>query len=431
MICKRLTAAIGPTGVLTLLLLGGLASPAAVAQTQILDSVVAIVEDDVIMASELRRRLALVQQSLERSGRETPPQDVLVRETLDRLILESIQLQMGQRAGVRISDAQLNDSISRIAARNNMNLEQFRNKLESDGRSYQAMREDVRREFVIQRVQQGNVNQKVQITDEEVENFLQSEEGRKLTAEEYHLVHALLAVSGEPGSAEDRAAAEQVNALYTRIAAGESFDEVLSGSGLPIQGGDLGWRSRENLPSLFADVAPSLRIGETSAPIRSASGYHLVFLVEKRGGEMMVQQTKVRHILLKPSAIRSSEETRDLARELREDIIGGDDFGELAREYSEDIGSAAEGGDLGWTTPGQMVPEFENMMNSTELNTVSAPFESQFGWHILEVLERRQEDLSSMVVSNRAREMLHQRKYQEELDAWLRKIRDEAFIDIK
>ncbi len=430
MIYKRLAAGLFFQGC-TLLMLGGLVAPAAMAQTQILDSVVAIVEDDVIMASELRRRLALVNEGLERQGREAPPQDVLVRETLDRLILESIQLQMGRRAGVRISDAQLNDSITRIAARNGMNLEQFRQQLETDGRSYQAMREDVRREFVIQRVQQGNVNQRVQITDEEVENFLESEEGKQLTAEEYHLVHALLAVSGEPGSAEDQAVAEQINALYTRIAAGENFDEVVGGSGLPFQGGDLGWRSRDNLPSLFADVAPGLKVGETAAPIRSASGYHLVFLAEKRGGEMLVQQTKVRHILLKPSAIRSSEETRELARELREDIIGGEDFGALAREYSEDIGTAAEGGDLGWTTPGQMVPEFENIMNSTELNSISQPFESQYGWHILEVVERRQEDLSSMVVSNRAREMLHKRKYQEELDAWLRKIRDEAFIDIK
>jgi peptidyl-prolyl cis-trans isomerase SurA len=174
-----------------------------------------------------------------------------------------------------------------------------------------------------------------------------------------------------------------------------------------------------------------LKPGETAAPIRSASGYHLVFLAEKRGGEMLVQQTKVRHILLKPSAIRTSEETRELAADLREDIIAGEDFSAIAREYSDDIGSAQEGGDLGWTTPGQMVPEFQNVMDSTAVNTLSQPFESQFGWHILEVLERRQEDMSDTVVRNRAGEMLHKRKYQEELDAWLRKIRDEAFVDIK
>jgi len=404
---------------------------AARAQTQVLDSVVAIVEDDVIMASELRERLALVRESMARAGGQMPPQEVIVRDTLDRLILESIQLQKGRRVGVRVSDAQLNGALNRIAAQNNMTLEQFRQQLELEGKSYEAMRENVRKEFIIQRVQQGNVNQRVEISDQEVENFLESEEGKRLTAEEFHLIHALLPVSASPGSAEDAAAGEKVNALFARIEAGEPFDQVIGTSGLPFQGGDLGWRTRENLPSLFADVAPGLKVGETAAPLRSASGYHLVLLAEKRGGEMLVQQTKVRHILLKPSAIRSNEETRQLAEDLRRDIIDGEDFGELAREYSEDIGSAQEGGDLGWATPGQMVPTFENTMDATEIGAVSQPFESQYGWHILEVLDRRQQDMSDLVVSNRARELLHQRKFEEELDAWLRKIRDEAFVDIK
>ncbi len=406
-------------------------APAATAQTQILDSVVAIVESDVIMASELRQRLAMVKESMQRQGGQVPPQEVMVRDTLDRLIIESIQLQKGRRVGVRVSDAQLNGALNRIAAQNNMSLEQFRAQLVREGKSYEAMREQVRQEFIIQRVQQGNVNQRVEITDQEVENFLESEEGKRLTAEEYHLIHALLPVSGAPGSAEDKDIEQQINDVYARIESGESFDRAISESGLPFKGGDLGWRPKDGLPSLFADVAPNLKIGETAAPLRSASGFHLVFLAEKRGGEMLVQQTKVRHILLKPSAIRSNEETRQLAEDLREEIIGGADFGELAREYSEDIGSAQEGGDLGWAMPGQMVPEFENTMDSTALNTISKPIESQFGWHILEVLDRRQEDMSNVVVKNRAREMLHQRKYQEELDAWLRKIRDEAFVDIK
>lgn len=415
----------------TVLAVAAIPMTPARAATQVLDSVVAIVEDDVIMASELRDRLALLRENFERQGRQMPPQEVVVRETLDRLILESIQLQMGRRAGVRVSDAQLNSAINRIAAQSGMNLEQFRQQLQRDGKSYQDMREDVRREFVIQRVQAGNVNQRIQISDEEVENFLESPEGRQLTAEEYHLIHALLPVSEEPGSSQDREAARQVGALYERIAAGEPFDQVIANSGLPFQGGDLGWRTRENLPSLFSDVAPGLKTGDTAAPIRSASGYHLVLLAEKRGGEMLVQQTRVRHILLKPSAIRSAEETQQLAQDLRNDIIGGENFATLAREYSEDIGSAQEGGDLGWVSPGQMVPEFQNMMESTRVGEISTPFQSQFGWHILEVQERRQEDMSQVVVENRAREVLHQRKYQEELDAWLRKIRDEAFVDIK
>lgn len=412
------------------LFLAGAFSQAA---TQMLDSVVAIVEDDVIMASELRERLAVLKENMEIQGREPPPQEILVRQTLDRLILESIQLQMGGRAGVRISDAQLNSALNRIAAKNQMTLDQFRVQLERTGKSYQQMREDVRRELIIQRVQGGNVNQRIQITDQEVDNFLESDEGKQMTAEEYHLVHALLPVSGAEGSEQDRAAAEYVNEVYGRIEAGGAFrDEVSAVSGdFVFTGGDLGWRKRDSLPSLFRDVAPELKIGETSEPIRSPSGYHLIFLAEKRGGEMVIQQTHVRHILLKPSAIRSDDETRQLAADLRQDVIDGEDFEALAREYSEDIGSAQEGGDLGWSSPGQMVPEFQNVMDSTELEAVSQPFRSEFGWHILQVLERRQEDVSNTVVRNRAMEMLHQRKYQEELDAWLRKIRDEAFVDIK
>ena len=428
MISKRLKVALALATSIGAYLATGLP---ALGQTQILDSIVAIVEDDVIMASELRTRLAMLQQNLQQQGREAPSQEIMVRETLDRLILESIQLQMGQRAGVRISDAQLNAALNRIAQGNRMSLEQFRQQLEASGRSYQAMREDVRRELIMQRVQQGNVNQRIQISDQEIDNYLESEEGKQLTAEEYHLIHALLPVSASAGSSADTAAKAHVDELYARISAGESFEEVVSSSDQNFSGGDLGWRTGDNLPSLFADTAPMLKVGETAAPIRSASGYHLVFLAEKRGGEMLVQQTKVRHILLKPSAIRTSEETQQLADDLRNDVIGGEDFGELAREYSEDIGSAQEGGDLGWTTPGQMVAEFQNMMDATEVNTVSRPFESQFGWHILEVLDRRQEDMSDTVVRNRAGETLHKRKYQEELDAWLRKIRDEAFVDIK
>ena len=424
MTCKKLMPSLW-------LALSLMVSTSAFGQTQILDSVVAIVEDDVIMSSELRDRLDALTLSLQRQGREMPEQEILVRQTLDRLILESIQLQMGGRAGVRISDAQLNSALNRIAQGNRLSLEEFRVKLEQEGKSYQSMREDVRKELILQRVQAGNVSQRIQISDQEIDNFLESEEGRKMTAEQYHLVHALLPVTGETGSSADRAAAARVEALYERIAAGESFEQVMNSAGTDFTGGDLGWRSKDDLPSLFSDIAPQLSVGETASPIRSASGYHLVYLAEKRGGEMMIQQSNVRHILLKPSAIRSDEETRQLADELREDIIGGDDFGELAREYSEDIGSAQEGGDLGWASPGQMAPEFQNVMDSTKVGVISKPFKTQFGWHILEVLDRRDEDVADAMIRGKAGEIMHQRKYQEELDAWLRKIRDEAFVDIK
>lgn len=401
--------------------------------TEMLDQVVAIVDDDIIMASELRERVEVIREGFTARGTEPPPDDVLIRETLDRLILESIQVQQGQRVGVRISDAQLNDAVQGIAAQNGMALDQFLAALESQGRSYQELREQVRREMVIQRVQQGNVNQRIEITDQEVDNFLATEEGQKLTQPEYMIFHALLAVSPSATGAEVASAERHVNNVLGEIRAGKAFEEAVSAPGnYEFSGGNLGWRKLDDLPSLFSDVAPELATGETSDPIRSDSGFHLIYMADRRGADqMMVSQTKVRHILVKPSEIMTDDEARELAASLRARIQGGEDFAELAREYSEDIGSAQEGGDLGWTTPGQMVPEFEQAMRDTAIGEISDPVRSEFGWHILEVEDRRDEDMTDKAVRNRAMGYLHNRKYQEELDAWLRQIRDEAFVDIK
>jgi peptidyl-prolyl cis-trans isomerase SurA len=254
-----------------------------------------------------------------------------------------------------------------------------------------------------------------------------------LVAEEYHLIHALLPLPADASTDQIAAAGAHVEALYARIQAGETFQQVISSSVDPYQftGGDLGWRKRDDLPSLFAPVAPEMEIGQTAAPLQNPAGFHFILLAEQRGGKTEVLQTHVRHILIKPSAIRSEDETRDFIAQLRRQIIDGADFAEVAQANSEDIGSAQEGGDLGWTNPGQMVGEFEETMAKTEVGSISEPFRSQFGWHILEVLDRREEDLTEVVAMNRARDVLHQRKFQEELAAWLRKIRDEAFVDIK
>jgi len=404
------------------------------AQMEMLDQVVAIVDDDVIMASELRERVQSITQTLQTRGAELPPEDVLIRETLDRLILESLQLQLAQRVGVRISDAQLNAAMERVAAQNRMSLEEFRQALEAQGESFTAMREQVRREMLIQQVQRGNVNQRIQLSEQEVENFLESSEGQKLVQPEYRVLHALLPLDSEASEVEVQAAREHVQSLLRRIRAGEDFGEVVSASGgeYTFTGGDLGWRKLEDMPSLFADVAPELDKGETSDPIRSPSGWHLVHMADRQGGgEQIVSQTRVRHILIRPSEILTPEEAREKVAELKSRIEAGEDFAELAREHSEDIGSATEGGDLGWTMPGQMVPEFEAAMNDTPVGELSEPVRSQFGWHLLEVLERREQDMSQQAMKNRAMEVLHQRKYEEELDAWLRKLRDEAFVDIK
>jgi peptidyl-prolyl cis-trans isomerase SurA len=229
------------------------------------------------------------------------------------------------------------------------------------------------------------------------------------------------------------AARSHVDALKRRIEQGEDFNTVIASSEEPylFTGGDLGLRPESELPSLFAPIAPEMNEGESRGPITNGQAFHFIYLLEKRGGTQIIPQTKVRHILIKPSEILTPDQAKDLAAELRERINNGEDFGDLAREYSEDIGSAQEGGDLGWASPGQMVPVFENPMAQAEINEVTEPFESPYGWHILQVLERRQQDVTELVNRNRAEDFLHNRKYQEELDAWLRQIRDEAFVDIK
>ncbi len=402
------------------------------AETEMLDQVVAIVDDDVVMASELRQRLTQVRETLESRGVELPPEDVLIRETLDRLILESIQLQKGQRVGVRISDSQLNTAMQRVAAQNGLSLDQFRAAIEQQGQSYQAMREQIRREMIIQRVQAGNVNQRIEISEQEADNFLATEEGQKLTQPEYQILHALLAVS--PAAPEDDAARAKAYAekVLAQIRGGTPFEQAVSTPGpYAFSGGSLGWRKLDDLPSLFSDVAPGLAKGDTEL-VRSDSGFHLINMADRRGGEdMLVSQTRVRHILVKPSEIMTDDQAKALVTELKGRIEGGEDFAALAREYSEDIGSAQEGGDLGWTSPGQMVPEFEAAMEETPVGEISPPVRSQFGWHILEVLERRDQDMTTTATRNKAMNYLHQRKYEEELDAWLRQIRDEAFVDIK
>ncbi|RLA46109.1 MAG: molecular chaperone SurA [Gammaproteobacteria bacterium] len=422
----------------TLLLVASLATatvitPVLRAATEVIDQVAAIVDDDIIMASELRDRVAGMTENLQARGVKLPPEDTLIRETLDRLILESIQLQLGRRVGVRISDAQLNAAIERIASQNRMTMDQFRMALEQQGQSYAGMREQVRREMIIQGVQGGNVNRRVQISEQEVDNFLANEEGQKLTQPEYHIIHALLAVSPDASDAEIASAQTYVNNMVKRIHAGEPYNQAISSSAgqYTFTGGDLGWRKLDDLPSLFSDVAPGLAVGETADPIHSDNGFHLIYMAEKRGAEDMVAQTEVRHILIKPSEIMTDEQAGALVVELRVRAESGEDFAELAREYSEDIGSAQEGGELGWTSPGQMVPEFEKVMNNTAIDQISEPIRTQYGWHILQVQGRRKSDMTNEASRAKAMDYLHNRKYQEELDAWLQQIRDEAFVDIK
>ena len=425
--CERAVLAVLSVPLLALCVLPSLAS----AQIEVLDQVVAIVDDDIILASELQERLKGVRSTMESRGVEVPSDDVLIRETLDRLILDSIQLQLANRYGVRIPDQQLDEAMTRLARQNGLTLEQFRIALEQSGQSYAAAREGLRDDLAIQRVQQGNVMRNINISEQEIDNFLTTEEGEAMTQPEYQVVQALLSISRGEDAAEIAAKEAYADEVLSNIQSGQPFEQAVSGTEpYAFTGGDLGWRKLGDLPSMFADTVPTLTVGEVTS-VRSSSGLHLVYLADAVGGEQLVRQTDVRHILVKPTEVLNEQAAEDLVVELRARIEGGEDFGELARQYSDDIGSATEGGNLGWTNPGQMVPEFEATMAGTAEGSISQPFRSEFGWHILEVKARRDKDFSGEVRRNQVAGYIRDQKYQEELDAWLRKIREEAFVDIK
>ena len=425
--CERAVLALLSVPLLALCVLPSLAS----AQIEVLDQVVAIVDDDIILASELQERVQGVRSTMESRGVEVPSDDVLIRETLDRLILDSIQLQLANRYGVRIPDQQLDEAMTRLARQNGLTLEQFRIALEQSGQSYAAAREGLRDDLAIQRVQQGNVMRNINISEQEIDNFLTTEEGEAMTQPEYQVVQALLSISRGEDAAEIAAKEAYVDEVLSNIQSGQPFEQAVSGTEpYAFTGGDLGWRKLGDLPSMFADTVPTLTVGEVTS-VRSSSGLHLVYLADAVGGEQLVRQTDVRHILVKPTEVLNEQAAEDLVVELRARIEGGEDFGELARQYSDDIGSATEGGNLGWTNPGQMVPEFEATMAGTAEGSISQPFRSEFGWHILEVKARRDKDFSGEVRRNQVAGYIRDQKYQEELDAWLRKIREEAFVDIK
>ncbi|MFT5033380.1 MAG: peptidyl-prolyl cis-trans isomerase SurA [Bermanella sp.] len=403
-------------------------SAAVHADVEVLDEIVAIVDDNIILRSELDDRLQQVRANIAQSGQDVP-EDRIRREVMDIMILENLQLQMAERVGLRISDEQLIAAMARIAGQNNLSLEQFRKALNESGTSYTAAREQIRREMLLQQVQRGNVNQRIQVTDQEIANYLESDEGRKRTAPEYHFAHILVATSSDAEPSALKSARIQADKIYQALKSGGNVDALLKAEN--VNPSDLGWRKAPDLPSLFADQASMVQDGEVLSPLKSASGFHIIKLIESRGHNEVIAQTRARHILLKPSAIRSEQETEQLAAVLRKRTQNGESFYDLSKTYSEDIGSAQEGGDLGWTSPGQMVPEFHEAMEATSLGKVSAPFKSRYGWHIVKVEDRRQQDVTMDLRRNMARNILHERKFDEELDIWLRKIRDEAYVDIK
>lgn len=397
-----------------------------------LDHVAAIVDESVIMQSELDARMDSVKRQM---GGKMPPDSLLRPQVLERLILENIQLQMAERGGVQVSDQQLTDTVKRIAKQNGMTIEQFSAALQKDGLSYREAVEQIRTEMVISRVQKFQVNNRVQISQQDIDYFLASKAGQMAAEAEYRLNHILVSIPSQASAGEIKTARTKANNIVKELRAGKDFQQqaIANSNGRnALKGGDLGWRKQAQLPSLFADAVIDLTQGDISEPIKSASGFHIIKIADKRGGStMMVLQNKVRHILVMPNEIRSDADSEERIKQVYKKLDNGGDFAELAKEYSDDPGSAVNGGDLGWVNPGDMVPAFDRKMSQIDPGKLSKPFKSKFGWHILQVEERKDTDLGEQVQRNQIHQMLQSRQFEEELPIWLRKIRSEAYVDIK
>lgn len=411
-------------------------APLSMANAEVLDRIAAVVNEGIVLQSELDQRTAQVRQQVA-AGNDTrlPPEDVLREQVLDRLILESLQVQIAERQGIRVSDNQLNQAINRIAEQNGMTLSQFRDALIAEGQDYAQAREQIRREILLTQVQQGSVNRRISVSDQEVQSFLDSELGQQQVQAEFQLRNILVALPEGASPEMIQKAEAKALRLSEQLDAGTDFAELaIAESNAPnaLQGGELGWRKETELPTALADAIAKLGPGEISKPIKTPGGFHLLKVEDKRGGKVqLVEQTQVRHILLTPNEIRSEAQTRREINDLYQRLREGQPFDELARRHSDDSASGSQGGELGWTQNGQMVPEFEQVMNTTAEGEISRPFESRFGWHILQVQDRRTQDLGEEMLEAQARNTIRQRKFSEELTNWLREIRSQAYIERK
>jgi len=410
-------------------------SSTVLAEVVLLDRVAAIVDDNIVLQTELEQRTANILRQIQQSGTEPPATDIVKKQVLERLILERLQLNIGDKVGVRIADQEIDQTIARIAASNNISVEEYIAQIHASGETMAKIRQEIANEMIIMQVQQGTVMRGIQISEQELNNFLNSEEGKLVTSPDVSIGQILLSAPSTATVDELEIIKNKLSEITQQLAEGADFKQLAianSDDQSALEGGDLGWRKLAQLPLPFSESLKNLELGQVSEPIRSGAGFHLLKLYERKGGgEQLIEQHFARHILLTPNQIRDEQQTVELLEDIRTQIIEGGDFAKLAKQHSKDPGSALKGGSLGWSTPGLFVPEFEQTMGSIELNEISAPFQSQFGWHILQVTERRMQDFSDDILRNRADNLLRQRKYSEELQVWQQKLRDEAYIEIK
>ncbi len=420
---------------LSLFLALAMALPAFAADIEELDSIVAVVDDDVITRSELDARLDTLIDQLRQKGQQLPPMDVLQRQMLDRMILETLQLAQAKQIGIKVDDEDLNRIIERIAKSNNLSLLQFREALAGEGIEFANFREEIRNEVTITRLRNNQVIKRINISPQEIDNLVESMRRNKTENEELHLQHILIALPSDSSPEQVEQGQRKVAQLLAELKAGADFGNLaISYSAGPqaLEGGDLGWRRLAQLPVDFAEAIKELGAGEVSAPIRSASGFHLIRVADKRGADRnIIRQVNARHILIRTSALVSDSEAQQRLARLRERILGGEEFGTLAKAHSEDTGSAVKGGELGWANPAIYVEAFKETINNSQIGEISAPFKSQFGWHILQVQAWRDYDNTAERERTQAAEALQERKTEVDSAAWRRRLRDEAYIEVR
>ncbi len=397
-----------------------------------LDEIVVIVNNDVITRTMLQDRISDLRKQLDLEQNAKIDPKALRNQVLERMIRDQIQLQQARQFGIVVDDLVLNRMLEKLATNNNMTLESFRDTLKAEGLNYSRFREQTRNEIIINQLQQRLVASKINVSEQEIEQHIKQSESSDSSTIRYHLRHILIAIPEAASAADISNAKQKAEATYKKIMAGEKFQDLalkVSNGRHALQGGDLGERNASELPQLFIDAIKTLKPGETSQPVKSASGFHLLQLIKSTNDQIIIKQTHTRHILIRTSSEVSDELARQKLLDIKQEIADGASFAELASQYSEDPGSKTKGGDLGWVGPGDFVTEFENVANSLATGQLSEPFKSPFGWHLLEVLDQRNQDKTKSNKKGQARNAIEKRKIDEELGIWLRRIRDEAYVE--
>lgn len=423
-------------GSLLLLLLASTATPVAAEENIVtLDRIIAVVDNDVITRGELDDKLHIVKQQLEKQGTPLPPSDVLEKQLLERMITDRLQLQHAAQTGLRVDDNQLDKTIERIADQNKLGVNEFRAALEAEGMNFRKFREDIRREILLARLREREVDNRVNVTEAEIDNLLTTKSARGESNDDLEIAHILIRVPEQASPEELQKLRAKAEDALKKLQEGADFGQISAGySDAPnaIDGGKLGRKKLTALPELFQSPLKSMKAGEVTPLLRSSNGFHILKVLAREGGStpLVVQQTHARHILIKPSEIISDNDAQRKLADLKERLDNGGNFEELARQYSED-GTASKGGDLGWVNPGDTVPDFEKAMNALAPGETSAPVRSPFGWHLIQVIERRSQDMSQESARLKARQEIKARKADEAYQDWIRELRDQAYVEYR